>query len=354
MSVDLVTRELEMNKINKKDKFSFYVFCVVISSTLFSILLMTILNLIFDEYKSLNYVIFLCISFIFSSVIASIIISMTVKKSKFREELVLTLIEQVSNNNFDFRFDIKNIDEESKIDMENFNMILQELQSIAILKEDFISNFSHEFKTPITSIKGFAEILKSKPNLPIEERNYYLQIIIEESSKLTNLSKNILLISKLDSQSFEEKKEVYSLDEQLREVIIMLDGELSKKNINTDIDLDKIKICACKEMFNNVWVNLITNAIKFTNDEINISAKVEKNFIVVKVNDNGIGIKKEEQGKIFDKYYQCSNNNSTGNGLGLSICQKIIRLAKGKIEVESELNQGTTFIVYLPNELNKK
>lgn len=341
-----------MNKNINKDKFSLYVFIVIISSTIFSTLLMTLLNKIFNQYRAINYVIFACLSFLLSSCIASYIISLLLKHSKEREHLLLTLLDKVSKSEFSFRFESSDNDEMMS-DINNFNKILQELDSVAILKEDFISNFSHEFKTPITSIKGFAEILQSKPNLSEDEKKDYLQIIIDESTRLSMLSKNTLLMSKLDSQSCQENKSTFFLDEQLRELILMLDYEFSQKNINTEINLEKIKICACKELLLHIWTNLLTNAIKFTNDEIQINAFVKNEFIIVQVIDNGIGIDKKNLKNIFDKYYQCdTSHKSSGNGLGLSIVKKVVELVDGKIEVESDLNQGTTFSVYLKNELN--
>ena len=341
-----------MNKLSKKDAFTLYVFIIVMSSTLISIILMTFLETIFNENKTLNYVIFLCICFLLSSVVASLVISNLAKRAKSREELYEKLIEKVTGGEFDFRFPMTG-DEQLDFDIKNFNTILEQLSSITILKEDFISNFSHEFKTPITSIKGFAEILQSKKNLTDEERKEYLQIIIDESGRLADLSKNILLIGKLDSQVVQEHKEVYLLDEQIAEIVLFFDSQFSEKNITTDIDLDRIKICACKELLGHVWTNILSNAIKFTNDEIQIKAFVDTNDIVVKITDNGIGMTKEDSEHIFDKYYQIdTSHKKNGTGLGLSIASKVIQIVGGQIEVESAPNQGTTFTVKLPNELN--
>lgn len=344
-----------MNELNKKDKFTLYVFIVVMSTGFFSILLMKLLNFIYSKfvYKNLSYLVFVCITFVLSSVIASLIISNLAKKTKLRDELYDKMLAKISEGDFDFLFPLTG-DEELNKDIKNFNLILKQLKSVAILKQDFISNFSHEFKTPITSIKGFAEVLMSKPDLPLNVRREYLQIIIDESTKLTNLSKNILLMGKLDSQVLQEKKEFYYLNDQLAVIILMLDSEITKKNIDTDINLQKIKIYACKEFMGHIWTNLLTNAIKFTKDKIKIDAYIENNNIIVKVADNGIGIKKEDLEHIFDKYYQCNTEKkSIGTGLGLSIVKKVTELVNAKIEVESEVNKGTCFIITIPNELNQ-
>ena len=339
-----------MNNLNKKDKFTLYVFSVFLISTLISMLLMWILNTIFNKYNKLNILIFLCLSFLLSSVIATLIISGLAKQSQSKEELFLTLQKKVSKGDFNFSFPLTG-DNQIDLDIKNFNLILKELNSVAILKEDFISNFSHEFKTPIASIIGFAEILQAKPNLPQEEKNEYLQIIIEESQRLLNMSKNILLMGKLDSQAIQNDIEKFSLEEQISHIIFRLDNDFTKKQINTDIDLDNVSIVASKQLVEHIWINLLTNAIKFTKDEICISLKKEKDFAVVKIKDNGVGISKEDKEKIFDRYFQCNGaTKSKGTGLGLSIVKKVIEIVNGKIEVESEVGKGTTFIVYIPCE----
>ena len=324
----------KMAKITKKDKFTLYVYLIILMSSLFAVATMYILEK-WNEYKEFNYLLFLAIAFILSGLISSAIITRLNTRTKIREELFLTLMEKVSNGEFNFSFpETKN--EQLNDDIKKFNTILKQLNSVKILKEDFISNFSHEFKTPITSIKGFAEILQSKPNISEKDRQEYLQIIIDESAKLSNLSKNILLMGKLDSQFVQENKEVYLLNDQIAEIIFMLDNEITQKKINTEISLEKIKINASKELIAHIWINLLTNAIKFTKDEISIKSYLEGNFIVVKISDNGIGIKEEDLSHIFDKYYQAeSNKKKNGNGLGLSIVKKVLEIVNGKIVFSS-------------------
>ena len=276
-----------MNDLNKKDKFTLYVFFVFMLSSLISMFLMWVLNKIFNKYNSLNIVIFLCLSFLLSSVIASLIISNLAKQSQSKEELFLTLQKKVSKGDFDFAFPLTG-NTQIDLDLKNFNMILKELNSVAILKEDFISNFSHEFKTPIASIIGFAEILQSKSNLPEEEKKEYLQIIIDESQRLLNMSKNILLMGKLNSQAIQNDVENFSLEEQISHIIFKLDNDFTKKNIDTEIDLDNVNVVASKQLVEHIWINILTNAIKFTKDKISISLKKENDFAVVKISDNGI------------------------------------------------------------------
>ncbi|MBQ7308511.1 MAG: HAMP domain-containing histidine kinase [Clostridia bacterium] len=287
-----------MNDLNKKDRFTLYVFVIFLASTLLSMFLMWVLNNLFNKYETLNYLIFLCISFLLSSVVASLIVSFLAKRTRSKEELFLSLKKKVSKGEFDFSFPLTG-DNQLDTEIKNFNLILKELNSVTILKEDFISNFSHEFKTPIASIIGFAEILQAKPDLPEAERQEYLQIIIDESQRLLNLSKNILLMGKLNSQTIQSKVEKFSIDEQLRHIILTLDNEFTKRKINTDIDLEKINVVASKQLVEHIWINILTNAIKFTKDEISISAKNSPDYVVVKISDNGIGIKQEDLERIL-------------------------------------------------------
>lgn len=232
-----------------------------------------------------------------------------------------------------------------------FNKMVRDLNSIETLRSDFISNFSHEFKTPIVSMLGFAKLLKDPSTSP-EEKEEYINIIISESKRLSDLANNVLLLSKLQSEERKEPKEtVFSIDEQLRQSILLFVNEWEDKNINIDIDVDNIKYRGNEELVHQVWINLISNAIKFShvNGDIEISCKKVDNNVVVKIRDYGIGIAKNDIQRIYDKFYQADTSHSTnGNGLGLSIVQEILKLHDGDIKVESQINNGTTFTVYLP------
>lgn len=236
-----------------------------------------------------------------------------------------------------------------------FNKMVRELNSIETLRSDFISNFSHEFKTPIVSILGFAKLLKD-PSTSHEEKEEYINIIISESKRLSDLANNVLLLSKLQSEERKEPKETtFSIDEQIRQSVLLFVKEWEEKNINIDIDVDIIKYKGNEELIHQIWINLISNAIKFSNinGDIEISGKKVDNNIVVKISDYGIGISNDSIQRIYDKFYQADASHSTiGNGLGLSIVQEIVKLHKGNIQVESEINKGTTFTVYLPIKEN--
>ena len=234
---------------------------------------------------------------------------------------------------------------------DNFNMMVRELESNEYLSKEFMSNVSHEFKTPIASIQGFAKLLKDD-KLSEEEKQEYIDIIIEESERLANLSSNIQHLSKLENKKELIKKEKVAIDEQIRKCIVILNNKLEEKNIEIGMDEDKdVFVNVNEDMLQQVWINLINNAIKYTQNggRIDIIIDEFKDKVIVEVKDNGIGIKEENLEKIFDKFYQeDASHNSEGNGLGLAIVSKIIELHKGSIEVKSKVGEGTSFIVTLP------
>lgn len=232
----------------------------------------------------------------------------------------------------------------------DFNTMVDELNSNKLMKTDFISNFSHEFKTPIVSINGFAKILKENPNLPDEQKQEYLQIILEQSERLTNLATNTLLISKLNSHTIIEKKK-FSLDENIRECILLL-SELQKFEL--DISLSEMDICANKELLSQVWINLLGNATKYANRIIKVSLLLaeDKKTARFYITNDGTTITNIQLEHIFEKFYQAdSSHSSSGQGLGLSIAQKIVNLHGGNIKCDNSKPSSTTFIVELPLNL---
>ena len=236
---------------------------------------------------------------------------------------------------------------------EDFNKMSQELQSIQTLRDDFINHFSHEFKTPITAVKGFAELLREPETTP-EEREQYLQVIIDESSRLADLANNTLLLTKLESQQCIAEKRPYSLDEQIKRCAILLSPAWEKKEISFTANLEPAEYDGNEELMRHVWLNLLSNAVKYTPEggEIAVTLQPSREELTVTVADTGIGMPPEVRAHIFDKYYQGSpNSGGRGLGLGLSIALRIVELCGGNIQVDSVENQGSTFTVRLPREL---
>ena len=236
--------------------------------------------------------------------------------------------------------------------VESFEDMTQELSSTEIFRNDFIHNFSHEFKTPIISIRGFANQLY-KGDLTPEQQKEFAKIILDESEHLANMSSNVLLLSKLESQEIVSDKENFSLDEQLRTCMLLMEEQWSAKNITIDMDLDEIEYYQNKDLLYHVWMNLFSNAVKFTGEGGTISVKCHpaNDAIYIAVSDNGIGMDDATRNHIFEKFYQGDSSHATaGNGLGLSLVKRIIEMMGGRISVESALNKGSTFIVSLPSQ----
>lgn len=257
--------------------------------------------------------------------------------------------KKVAKGDFDVQLDYKRQDEIGDL-AQNFNLMAKELNSMTYLRRDFISSVSHEFKTPLASISGFAKLLH-KDNLSSEERKEYTAIIIEETTRLSKLSSNILRLSKLENQVIMEQKVKFSLDEQIRKCIVLLESQWSKKDIFLNIDLERIYFIGDEELMQQVWINLLDNAIKFSlpHGAISILLYQTPHCITVKISDNGIGMDTETQKRLFEKFYQGDRSHaSSGNGLGLSLVERILQLCEGSIRVESTPSEGSTFTIELP------
>lgn len=232
----------------------------------------------------------------------------------------------------------------------SFNKMVSELASIETLRNDFIANVSHEFKTPLTTIDGYLTLLQSD-DLTKEQKQSYINIIMNSTRQLSSLTSNILKISKLENQERILDKSWFSLDEQIRQAILLLENKWTDKNINLELKLSSIAYYGNEELMMQVFINLIDNAIKFTPKEgqIQIIAHQTKNEVIISISDNGIGITKENQEHIFEKFYQSDSSRfSKGNGLGLTLVKHIVDLSEGTIEVDSETDIGTTFTLYFP------
>ena len=290
-------------------------------------------------------------SLIISTVIATIISGIASKRILRPIRTLSKATEEVAKGNFSVKIGIPK-DYEFALLAKNFNKMVHELSSIETLRNDFVSNVSHEIKTPIASIQGFAKLIQDK-NLDDDERSEFTDIIISESSRLSKLTSNILKLSKLENQEVITGKAEFALDEQIRCAILIMEPEWSEKGIDLDIDLDKVSIIGNEDLLQQVWLNIIGNAIKFTEKGGTIGIKLMdlKDKIVIKVSDNGVGMNEETRRHIFDKFYQGDKSHlSEGNGLGLSLVKRIIELCDGEIEVRSKLNYGTTFTIELPKK----
>ena len=252
-------------------------------------------------------------------------------------------LHQVAQGNYNIELKEKTPVLELQEIIQSFNSMTKELAGTEIMRNDFVENVSHEFKTPLTAIEGYATLLQQK-NLPEEKRVEYTQKILQSTRRLNNLTGNILLLSRLEHQELAIPKETYSLDEQLREVILSLEADWTGKQIELDIQLEDCTCTANPALLSQVWQNILANAIKFSpvGGVIRIQLVNSDRQIMVSISDNGPGIPKEIQQRIFEKFYQADKTRSTqGNGLGLPLAKRIINL-------HSNPGSGMTFTIIMP------
>lgn len=234
---------------------------------------------------------------------------------------------------------------------DSFNTLASELENTEMLRSDFINNFSHEFKTPIVSIAGFAKLLK-RGRLSQEQEKEYLDIIEEESLRLSYLATNILNLTKVENQTILTEVTSFNLSEQLRNCVLMLEDKWVNKNLDIRIDIDEHFINANEELLKQVWINLLDNAVKFANVNgfVSVDVKKENGKIAVSILNSGSSINEENKHRIFNKFFQeeCSHS-SQGNGIGLAVVKRVVELHGGDVEVESKENE-TCFTVKLPEK----
>ena len=231
-----------------------------------------------------------------------------------------------------------------------FNRMAQELQAVRARRDDYVNTLTHEFKTPLTAIRGFAELLQ-EPGFSEEEQKKYLRIIANESCQLSDLANDAMLLTKLDNQNLPVVNKTFWLDEQVSQCLVLLEGSAREKNQVLSAQIEPVEVCGSEELLSHVWSNLVSNAIKYTPDGASISVTLTQQGqdAVFTVSDTGIGMTEEVRSHIFDRYYQADPGHTRrGIGLGLPIVHSILNVCGGRIEVESTPNVGSTFRVHLP------
>lgn len=333
----------------------FFLFAISASNILAGGLISIIMNTPWGKRLHLNTVtvvlIALGISYV-TTVVASFFINRMFVRP-MRE--VTNATKEIAGGNMDIQINKSNyhlaIGTEIETLMDSFNTMANELKSTEVFRNDFIHNFSHEFKTPIISIRGFAKQLE-EGNLSKEQTIEYAKIIADESERLSNMSANVLLMSKLETQELITDKTEFSLDEQLRDCMLLYEGMWTEKNLSIEMELDEIKYYQSQDLLSHVWINLIGNAIKFTPDGGYIHVKCHKSgdTIWVTIEDSGIGMDEDTASHVFEKFYQGDKSHATsGNGLGLPLAKQIVTMLGGRITVKSKPGRGTTFAVSLPD-----
>lgn len=259
--------------------------------------------------------------------------------------------EQLSTGDFSIRLFTRKKDEIGKL-TRSFNQLASELANMEKMREDFVSNVSHEIQSPLTSIKGYTKALMDDL-IPQHQQKEYLAVIYQESDRLSRLGDNLLKMASLDSDHHPYRPDKYRLDEQLRRTVLATEPLWNEKDIEMELELADQFIVADQDLLEQVWLNLITNAIKYTNNQGKIRIVLQRTSVHVEVSitDNGMGIPKEAIPYIFDRFYKVDkarSHEAKGNGLGLSIVKKILLLHHATIDVESYVGEGSTFSVKLP------
>ena len=231
----------------------------------------------------------------------------------------------------------------------NFNLMAKGLGTMEMLQNDFVSNVSHEFKTPLNAIEGYVTLLEDRSLTP-EEQEEYVEKILLNTHRLSELVGNILLLSKVENQAIQEKKVRYRLDEQIRQAILSLETKWTEREIEFDMEMDQVIYYGNESMLMHVWTNLFDNAIKFSPVGGCITVRLTRygEEIRFSVTDQGVGMTLNEQKHIFDKFYQGdTSRKSEGNGLGLALVMRILNMCGGRINVQSEPGKGSRFSVFL-------
>ena len=260
--------------------------------------------------------------------------------------------KKVSRGDFSVRLEEKSIAKEIEEIAKSFNIMVKELSNTETLRNDFISNVSHEFKTPLSAIEGYATLLQDE-RLSKEEQATYISRILENTSRLSKLTQSILSLSKLENQEIVLQQESFMLDEQIRRVLLSYEPLWEEKELNIDLALEATQIYGSKSLLAQVWSNLIDNAIKFSRPKgiLFISCGMFDGKIIVRIRDTGIGMSDEVRKHAFDKFYQGERSHSgQGSGLGLALVQRIVSLSGGTIEIQSKEGKGTEITVSLKNE----
>jgi len=267
-------------------------------------------------------------------------------------EAIIDALRKIARGDFNIHLNFERGDHQFLSLVDNINHMAKQLQQMEDMRQEFISNVSHEIQSPLTSISGFARALQEE-DLTRTERLHYLEIIEGESSRLSKISDNLLKLTSLESQNHPFEQKQYRLDKQIRKIVLASEPQWTEKDLEMDVSLEEVTIFADEDLLSQVWINLIHNSIKFTpsNGKIRIELNKKNDKLYVHISDSGIGISPEDQMHIFERFYKADKSRtrtSGGSGLGLSIVKKIVELHKGEISVKSQVGKGTTFIVSLP------
>ena len=358
------TNSLSFAKIKEKtSRFSltivifFFVFGILLSAislTALGLLILTETNVIVDEEGGLKLGPVLLFMSLISLFIGGVITFFASRIPLKPVNDIINKMNRLAAGDFKTRLEFNKAASQHpaiKEFTDSFNTMAEELGNTEMLRNDFINNFSHEFKTPIVSIMGLANLLEVG-DITEEERVQYARAIKEESMRLTSMASNVLNLTKVENQTILTGVTHFNLSEQVRSAILLLEEKWTSKNIDLQLNFDEHMVEANEEFLKQVWINLIDNAIKFAHDGgmVGIEINDKDRYLLVKISNTGSEIPFEKQKRIFNKFYQADESHATqGNGIGLAIVKRIVDLHCGTVGVNSE-NGMTTFFVTIPKK----
>ena len=289
--------------------------------------------------------------FFLGSILLGAVIALSVGRHIIRPvQHISDAFDELSKGNFSVKVSTDEKVAEIREMAQHFNAMTYDLAHMETLRSDFVANVSHEFKMPIAAIEGYATLLQN-PTLPREKHDHYVEVILDNSRRLSDLSSNILALSKLENQELIVDNREFRLDEQIRKVILLLEGKWTAKEIVFDLELPKQMYYGSEALLSQVWSNLLDNAIKHSpqGGVIQATLQASDTQITVTITDHGDGMSGEVQKHVFEKFYQGDRSRKAeGNGLGLALVKRIVELSRGTVTVESAPGQGADFSVNLP------
>ncbi|MBO7345413.1 MAG: HAMP domain-containing histidine kinase [Clostridia bacterium] len=312
-----------------------------------STVVVTVLNEIFGEWVDISPAVLV---FLFSITIG-IVLTFFINKLYLAPTMKLNeSMSKVAKGDFTVRLEDKMMVKETANMYNNFNLMVEELGSLETIQSDFVSNVSHEFKTPINAIEGYSMLLQGCKDVNKEQLEYVEKILFN-TKRLSTLVGNILLLAKLDNKNLQSKRAKFRLDEQIRQCILAQEIQWVEKEIELDVEMEDVEFCGTSELLQYVWSNLLNNAIKFSPQKGVISMRlgIDNGRIVFTIKDNGAGIQEKDIAHVFDKFYQSdSTRKMEGSGLGLALAKRIVEVNDGEIFVQNNQDKGCTFTVKLP------
>lgn len=327
----------------------FFLSCIIVLLVAAVVALVAVMLYLFDVADTETAFIILCIALsvaIVAGVLSMLVGRMVLSPLKRLSEAS----RQIAAGDFDLNLTYEGKISEFRDTYDSFNVMARELSNIETLRSDFIANVSHEFKTPLTAIEGYAMLLQDH-ELSAEERADSAQRIMDSAGRLSSLVSNILMLSKLEQQTVGVEKAPFRLDEQIRQVMVGMEPVWGPKDLQLELELPPLRYEGNENLLYHVWSNLISNAVKFSpqGGVLTVTLSQQNGKVAFSVTDRGPGMSEDVRRHIFDKFYQGdSSRRQDGSGLGLPLAKRIVELCGGTISVQSQPEAGSTFTVTLP------